>query len=288
MADALDASCADLIGSAASTRCRLAPNGTRSRRRRSRRPTARRCTTSTAATEMRTEPVTQCDFQPMLDQDAPAHLRARAPRRTSCGATTSRTASPSGRRAEVVFAGGHRRAVESATTAPAGTGARTPARWPSVPLPDEGSCTNGAGDFSSRDSITSPVDRSCPTACDRPSSTFDHYVATEIGFDGGNVKISVNGGAFTVIPPRRTSTTRRRTAHRRGHGNTNPLAGQPGFTGHRRWRGRRRVGHVAGRPRRGRRRAGRHHPAALRHRARRLWWHRRLVRRQRRGSSTAS
>ena len=30
--------------------------------------------------------------------------------------------------------------------------------------------------------------------------SFDHYVATEPGYDGGNVKVSVNGGAFTQIP----------------------------------------------------------------------------------------
>ena len=30
--------------------------------------------------------------------------------------------------------------------------------------------------------------------------SFEHYVATEGGFDGGNVKVSINGGAFTQIP----------------------------------------------------------------------------------------
>ena len=48
------------------------------------------------------------------------------------------------------------------------------------------------------------------------------------------------------------------------------------------------VGRVAGRPRRGRRQAGRHRPAPLRHRSRRLRRHRRLVRRQRQGRRPAS
>jgi hypothetical protein len=30
--------------------------------------------------------------------------------------------------------------------------------------------------------------------------SFDHYVATEATWDGGNVKASVNGGAFTLVP----------------------------------------------------------------------------------------
>ncbi len=60
--------------------------------------------------------------------------------------------------------------------------------------------------------------------------TFEHYVATEIGYDGGNVKMSINGGAFTAIPAAAylynepTTLTGPAT-------NTNPLAGQPGFTG---------------------------------------------------------
>ena len=59
---------------------------------------------------------------------------------------------------------------------------------------------------------------------------FDHYVATEAGWDGGNVKMSINGGPFTAIPAaaylfnKPTTLTGPST-------NTNPLAGQPGFTG---------------------------------------------------------
>ena len=34
-----------------------------------------------------------------------------------------------------------------------------------------------------------------------PHLAFDHQLATEASYDGGNVKISVNGGPWTVIPP---------------------------------------------------------------------------------------
>ncbi len=60
--------------------------------------------------------------------------------------------------------------------------------------------------------------------------TFEHYVATEIGYDGGNVKMSLNGGPFTAVPAEAflynepTTLTGPAT-------NTNPLAGEPGFTG---------------------------------------------------------
>src|SRR5690606_12064961 len=94
-----------------------------------------------------------------------------------------------------------------------------------------GSCTgNGVNDFSSRDSIVSPAVE-LPATMTSPRLTFEHYVATEGGYDGGNVKASVNGGAFEVIPasaylfnaPSQIATT--------GQGNTNPLAGEEGFTG---------------------------------------------------------
>ena len=57
-------------------------------------------------------------------------------------------------------------------------------------------------------------------------------MATEVGYDGGNVKYRVNGGGFEVIPasayinngPAGSLTTA-------AGGNTNPLAGQQGFTG---------------------------------------------------------
>jgi hypothetical protein len=34
----------------------------------------------------------------------------------------------------------------------------------------------------------------------KPRLSFDHYVATEATWDGGNVKVSVNGGAFQLVP----------------------------------------------------------------------------------------
>jgi hypothetical protein len=60
--------------------------------------------------------------------------------------------------------------------------------------------------------------------------SFKHYVATELGFDGGNVKFRT-GKKWRVIPAsayRFNKPDRLATA---AEGNTNPMAGQVAFTG---------------------------------------------------------
>ena len=65
-----------------------------------------------------------------------------------------------------------------------------------------------------------------------PRLTFDHYVATEAGWDGGNVKISVDGGPFTIVPASAyTFNPYNATLNMAAQGNTNPLQGQPAWTG---------------------------------------------------------
>ncbi len=72
-----------------------------------------------------------------------------------------------------------------------------------------------------------------PVGVVEPKLAFTHYVSTETGFDGGNLRISVDDGqtwqpvpstAFTFNP---YNTTLRSAAA----GNTNPLAGQSAFSG---------------------------------------------------------
>jgi Zn-dependent metalloprotease len=63
-----------------------------------------------------------------------------------------------------------------------------------------------------------------------PRLAFDHWVATESGYDGANLKISVNGGPWTLIP----SAAYDFNAYNASlaiFGNTNPNAGQAAFTG---------------------------------------------------------
>jgi hypothetical protein len=71
-----------------------------------------------------------------------------------------------------------------------------------------------------------------PASVAEPRLTFDHYVATEALFDGGNLKISVNGGPWQLVnaadfiynPYNTTLATL-------AQGNTNPMAGEAAFTG---------------------------------------------------------
>ena len=217
LADGLEASCADLTGRAINR----ATLGTAVQ------PatpvTAADCAELAkviAATELRTEPV-QCNFQPLLNPAAPSLCGDGFVNEVSwsedfedglAGWTASN---------QVVFAGGLNDPWRSSTVkGHAGKVAFGPA-------PDKGQCNGGAGDFSSRDSIASPVIEVGELLS--PKLTFDHSVSTELGYDGGNVKISINGGSFVTIPaaaylynaPGVIATA----------GNTNPLKGQDGFTG---------------------------------------------------------
>lgn len=63
-----------------------------------------------------------------------------------------------------------------------------------------------------------------------PRLAFDHWVATESGYDGANLKISVNGGPWTLIPAAAYDFNAY-NASLATFGNTNPNAGQAAFTG---------------------------------------------------------
>jgi len=62
--------------------------------------------------------------------------------------------------------------------------------------------------------------------------SFDHWIATEAGFDGGNVKISVNGGAYVLVSAANfIYNPYNATLATAAAGNTNPMAGQAAFSG---------------------------------------------------------
>jgi len=71
-----------------------------------------------------------------------------------------------------------------------------------------------------------------PTNLNFPTLSFTHFMDCEGGWDGGNVKISINGGPWQILP--------RADFYYNGYnrrlfavveGNTNPLAGEAAFTG---------------------------------------------------------
>ena len=229
-ADALESSCTDLVGQPIN-KVTTAPNAT---------PevapaiTASDCTqvaNTMTAVEMRTAPV-QCNFQPMLDKDTPA----------LCGPGFEENVvweedfedGLAGWTAEQEladlqgYAGGFGAPWEATSDAPGDH----PGGVVYGPAPSRGDCSgDGVNDFSSRDSIISP-EVTLPDDAVAPRLSFDHYVATEAGYDGGNVKYSLNGKkTFQVIPAAAYTFNKPKVLTTLAGGNTNPLAGEDGFTG---------------------------------------------------------
>lgn len=77
--------------------------------------------------------------------------------------------------------------------------------------------------------LQSPV-LTVPAYATAPRLSFDHWVATEPGYDGGNLKIRVNGGVWTTIAAN-AFLFNSYNASLEELFNSNPLAGQPAFTG---------------------------------------------------------
>lgn len=223
-ADALEQSCADLVGQPINKISTTPEEG----------PTpvdsiaAADCSSvskAMTAVEMRTEPVA-CNFQPLL---APGSLSA-------CGNGTITETTVLDDFEEGYDAGGWTLEQQLATGANQGFPWEVTDTAPGgregvvamAPDPDAGSCAAG-DDISSRDSIVSK-DFTVPTGVSARVS-FDHYVATEASYDGGNVKMSLNGGAFAIVPATAYLFNPYNATMATSATNTSPLAGQPGFTG---------------------------------------------------------
>jgi Zn-dependent metalloprotease len=178
------------------------------------------------AVQLRTPP-TQCNFVPLLAQSPPALCTT---------GTVSAIAGDS-------FDGGKKSGLKWFLSTAGSTADFTPRNWgvvtnlPSRPGyaifagdPDIGTCAPG-GDQSGLQRLESP-EITVPAGTTALRMAFDHWVGTEAGFDGGNVKISVNGGAWQLVKAAdfiyNPYNTTMATA---AAGNTSPLAGQPGFSG---------------------------------------------------------
>ncbi len=70
-----------------------------------------------------------------------------------------------------------------------------------APLGEEGGgdCQPGSGDYSGQFTYDGP-EVTIPQGATDLKLRFDHYVATEANFDGGQLEVSVNGGAFELVP----------------------------------------------------------------------------------------
>lgn len=229
-ASALEASCDDLIG----RNLRSLATGTSSGQR----ITAGDCRQvkrAMRAVEMREEPV-QCGFVPMLAKNPPA----------TCPTGVRRT----------LFSDNFEAPAQSAkvwTTSNSGTTPDfTDREWSIVGnLPDRrsgkaffgpdytgGTCAPGGNEKAALH-LEGPAIEVPPG--NAPRVTFDHWVSAEfllnvpgvaLGWDGGNLKVSVNGGAYQLVPPGNfVFNAYNSTLISAAQGSDNPLGGQPAFTG---------------------------------------------------------
>jgi hypothetical protein len=225
-ADALEASCTDLLGQSleglSTSSTPAGPSGEAI--------TSADCASVAAmiaAVELRREP-TQCNFQPALDKDTPPLCanQKNAPvhyLEDFEDGLAGWTLTNEGR-----FAGWPDTDWVHDTSLPGGR-AGSAAYGENLQI---GNCDGGAGDVSGVMRLTSPAIHVPAAANLSPRLTFQHYFATEFGWDGGNVKLSINGGPFEVVSAAAfTFNPYNATLQTAAAGNTNPLAGEPGFTG---------------------------------------------------------
>ncbi len=224
-ADALEASCTDLVGQSlnglSTSSTPAGPSGQMI--------SAADCASvreMIAAVELRTDPTAQCHFSPLLDPNAP-DLCAKA-KKVKAGETDLGKNLKKWTLAHTSVYGGGLGASWVYTKDVPGGGPKDAAYAKDL----DGQCDGSANDASGYVSMTSESIKLPKQDYRSPRLTFQHYMASEFAYDGGNVKLSVNGGPFVVIPATAylfnpPNTVLATTAQ----GNTNPLQGQPAFSG---------------------------------------------------------
>ncbi len=224
-ADLLAAACTDLVGQSVNSLA-VAPNAAPTPAGTISVTNCQSVAAMIAAVELRAEP-TQCNWTPQLTPGTPPV--------DDCGPGT--ISSPvfsedfeDGLEAWTLggsarWSGGVHTLWESSTKAPGGR-AGTVAF---APDPDTGNCAGPNGSQTSTDWIESPSIELPTTGT--PKLTFDHYVATETGWDGGLVQLSLNGGGWGTVPASAYLFNAPSRTLRSSATSDNPLAGQPAFTG---------------------------------------------------------
>ena len=220
-ADALEQSCADLVGMDLADLLTGAPSGEIVST-----GDCAEVAKAMLAVEMRNPPV-QCGFQPVLKQHPPDRC---GPDTTQVNVFFDDLENP-----PVGWTATHDAEVPADFTprdwdwSNALPGGRAGSAYFGIDFPG-GTCGPG-GDESGVLHLDSPA-ITLPEGVTAPLLTFDHWVSTEAGWDGGNLKISVNGGLWMpVAPADYTFNSYNAALFTAGDGNTNPLAGEPAFTG---------------------------------------------------------
>jgi hypothetical protein len=213
-ADALSQSCSDLLGVDLADLLSGSPSGEVL--------TTDDCTQvdeAMLAVEMTADP--PCNFVPVLDPDTPP---------LTCGTAAffddfeQDPTSTWGRGNEGVYAEYLPRDWEWTSDVPNGGAGSAFFALDSIEL---GDCTAGSNDQSGKMYLDSPS----LALTSNGSVVFDHWVGTEARYDGGNVKVSVNGGPFQLVASADFTFNPYNNVLVDSTGNTNPIAGEPAFTG---------------------------------------------------------
>jgi bacillolysin len=98
------------------------------------------------------------------------------------------------------------------------------------PNPINGNCTTDLENGIMR--LQSPVISIPNITTGTFDMAFNHYIATERSWDGGNIKYSLNNGPWTIVPSSAFLANPYNSAlNTSGQGNDNPMQGEPAFTG---------------------------------------------------------
>lgn len=174
--------------------------------------------------QLRLSPATQCNYTPLLSQAAPA----------LCSSATSNPLFK-----EDWENGLGNWTVSNTPTKPSTWEARDWAIKANLPKsrtgkaifaidPINGDCASNLQNGILR--LESPTIAIPAFSAGKYQMAFNHYVATESQYDGGNIKYSLNGGAWTLVPINAFSYNGYNTALANS-GNDNPLKGQRAFSG---------------------------------------------------------
>jgi hypothetical protein len=220
-ADALEQSCSDLIGSDLNDLSTGTASGQII--------TTADCVAvnnAIAAVELRTPPA-QCNFQPLLAKNPPPLCagKKRPVNIFSDDFESNPLGSWTVSHDAVSPSDFTLRDWEWTNTIPDRSGSSFFVEDPAI-----GTCAPG-GDESAARHLISPIIK-IPADSPKPFLAFQHWIASEVGYDGGNLSISVNGGAWRPIKSTDfLFNPYNLTLSSAAAGNTDPLAGQAAFSG---------------------------------------------------------
>ncbi len=225
LAAGLQAACTDMVGKPISV-LTLVPNAAPTAADPVSRADCAAVASVIDAVELNLNPAQQCGFKPLLAKNAPK-LCGRGFRTKVHWAENFEDGLKGWKRSQTpVYPRAHGIPWRAAKGTAVPGGHRSGVAYAPDPA-DAGDCSETATDVSSLNSLTSPSVK-VPEG-KTPRITFDHYVATEYGYDGGIVSYRVGGGKFRRVPT--SAYLFNKPGARMAADGTGPLADELAFTG---------------------------------------------------------